>query len=252
MAVTLRLTCRLRQLYSVITARRALIRVRRHWYPIMLELHKLMVATSRIEVNHDGYGGTTPDAMIWDKGSVLKPRASYISGLSWITLTPRSQWISGQLLVWLVSPITQKDVAVWTYSVSILLEFSSFLATLHWPQDAADMGKFGISYFELLIMFEQHAGHRLTCEKASRPTSVHTDPCFIPVSLPALGTRSGKGASFFMVCSGHLTISLRGWPDTSQSSAHHTRLLHVGWRPCGHGLSSRPRESCDWASLGIR
>ena len=69
---------RLRQQDTVITARLALFRARRHWYPIMLELHKFMVATSRIEVNHDGYGGTAPDAMIWDEGSVPKPLASSI------------------------------------------------------------------------------------------------------------------------------------------------------------------------------
>ena len=28
-------------------------------------------------------------------------------------------------------------------------------------------------------------------------------------------------------------------------SAHYARLVHVGWTQCGHGLSSRPRESCD-------
>ena len=43
-------------------------------------------------------------------------------------------------------PITQDDVAVWPYSVNILLVFSSFLASLHWPQSAPDLGKFGISY----------------------------------------------------------------------------------------------------------
>ena len=32
--------------------------------PIMLDLHKFMVAISRFEVNHDGYGGTDPDAMM--------------------------------------------------------------------------------------------------------------------------------------------------------------------------------------------
>ena len=35
-----------------------------------------MVAFSRIEVNHDGYGGTAPDAMVLDRGGVVKPRAS--------------------------------------------------------------------------------------------------------------------------------------------------------------------------------
>ena len=40
---------RLRQHDAVITARRDLLRVRRHWYPIILDLHKVMVAISRIE-----------------------------------------------------------------------------------------------------------------------------------------------------------------------------------------------------------
>ena len=45
-------------------------------------------------------------------------------------------------------PITAEDVAAWPESVDILLVFSSFLASLHWPQVVPDMGKFGISYFE--------------------------------------------------------------------------------------------------------
>ena len=45
---------RLRQQDAVISARRALIRARRHWHLIILDLHKFMVATSRTEVNHDG------------------------------------------------------------------------------------------------------------------------------------------------------------------------------------------------------
>ena len=59
---------RLRQDDEVISARRNLLRVRRLWYPIMLDLHRFMVAISRIEVNHDGSGGTALDAMVWDKG----------------------------------------------------------------------------------------------------------------------------------------------------------------------------------------
>ena len=30
---------------------------------------------SRIEVNHDGFGGTAPDAMVWDQGGIVKTRA---------------------------------------------------------------------------------------------------------------------------------------------------------------------------------
>ena len=76
---------RLRQQDDVITARRDLLRTRRHWYPIMLELHKFMVAIPRIEVNHDGYGGTAPDAVVWDHGGLVKPRASSLR-VKWITL----------------------------------------------------------------------------------------------------------------------------------------------------------------------
>ena len=66
-------------------------------------------------------------------------------------------------------PITREDVAVWLHSVNILLEFSSFLASMYWPQGDTDLGKFGISYFELLMMFEIYVGHRLHAEKAVRP-----------------------------------------------------------------------------------
>ena len=70
---------RLRQQDDVITARRDLHWVRRYWYPIILDLQKFMVAISRIEVNHDGYGGTAPDAMVWDRGGIVKPRASILT-----------------------------------------------------------------------------------------------------------------------------------------------------------------------------
>ena len=69
---------RFRQQDDVITARRDLLRTRRHWYPIILELHKFMVAISRVEVKHDGYGGTAPDAMVWVNGGLVKPRASFL------------------------------------------------------------------------------------------------------------------------------------------------------------------------------
>ena len=55
---------RIRQHDDVITARRNLLRIRRLWYPIMLDHHRFMVAISRIEVNYDGFGGTAPDALV--------------------------------------------------------------------------------------------------------------------------------------------------------------------------------------------
>ena len=40
----------------LIDARRRLLKVRSHWYPIMLQLHRFMIAVARVTVNHDGRG----------------------------------------------------------------------------------------------------------------------------------------------------------------------------------------------------
>ena len=61
------------------------------------------------------------------------------------------------------------DSAAWPYSVGILCRFTAFLGTLHWPVDTVDMGHFGVSYPEVLILFEQWAGHRLLSEKVTGP-----------------------------------------------------------------------------------
>ena len=110
----------------LIDARRRLLRARSHWYPIMLDLHRFMIAVARVSVNHDCKGGTAPDPLVWDQGSKPKVRP---------------------------------------YSVGILISLTYFLNTLHWPSGASDFGHFGVSFLELLILFEQWAGHRLLSEK---------------------------------------------------------------------------------------
>ena len=107
--------------------------------------------------NHDGYGGTAPDAMVLDRGGIVKPRASSFRLIVDHATLPGPPGFLGS--TW--STLSPLPIAVWPYSVNILLEFSSFLASLHWPQGDTDLGKFGVSYFELLLMFEIYAGHRL-------------------------------------------------------------------------------------------
>ena len=51
----------------LMNARRRLLKVRNHWYPIMLQLHRFMIAVARVIVNHDGRGGTAPDPLVWDQ-----------------------------------------------------------------------------------------------------------------------------------------------------------------------------------------
>ena len=54
-------------------------------------------------------------------------------------------------------------------SAAILVRFTSFLGELHWPSGSVDLGHDGISFLELLKLFEQWAGHRLLGEKVTRP-----------------------------------------------------------------------------------
>ena len=205
---------RLRHNDVVISAWRALLRARRRWYPIMVDLHKFMVVVSRIEVNHDGKGGTALDPMTWDKCGLRK----------------------------------SSHADVWRYSMHILLAFTTFLASLHWPQGNDDLGKFGISYFEPLIMFEQSVGHRLPSEKVVRPHLRARRPLVGTVFPPPdSGCEIKQGCQFLQEVFrslGNLAGGLIRFIPC-QPGAHHTRLLHVGWGQCGHGLTSRRRESCE-------
>ena len=63
--------------------------------------------------------------------------------------------------------ISGADIAAWPKSVGILIRFASFLNTLHWP-GSDNLGHFGVPFLELLILFEQWAGHRLLSEKVNR------------------------------------------------------------------------------------
>ena len=239
---------RLRQNDAVITARRNLLRVRRSWYPIMLDLHRFMVAISRIEVNHDESGGTAPDAVVWDKGGIIKARAPpsrLILDCAFLPGPPDfldSIWVALDPL-----PITSDDVAAWPYSVDILLLFSSFLASLHWPQGGSDLGKFGISYFELLLMFEVFTGVRLQTEKTVRPHLRSRRPLVFSGFSVGMGQEIRHGCQFLhslFRALGHLPGGLARFIPC-QPSAHYARLSHWGWGRYGHGLSPRPRESCD-------
>ena len=103
----------------------------------MLDLHKFIVAISHSEVNHDGNGDTAPGPMTWDKGSIINPRASSLRVIVDHASPPRPP---GELMVQRVPfPITQGGCSCFGLTVvTFFLEFTSFLATLHWPHGAAD------------------------------------------------------------------------------------------------------------------
>ena len=118
----------------LITARRRLLQARSYWCPIMTDLHRFMIAIARFSVNHDGKGGTAPDPLVWYQGSRPKVRKLAIRvnvGLASLLGPPgflNSSWVQVS-----AGRITGADIAAWPYSVSVLIRFTSFLATLHWP-----------------------------------------------------------------------------------------------------------------------
>ena len=149
----------------LIDARRRLLKARSHWYPIMLDLHRFMIAIARVSVNHDGKGGNAPDPLVWHQGSRPKVRKSAIRVNVDLASLPgppgflHSSWVQVS-----AGRIAGADIAAWPYSVGVLFRFTSFLNTFR-----VDFGHFGISFLELLILFEQWAGHRLLSEKVTRP-----------------------------------------------------------------------------------
>ena len=83
-------------------------------------------------------------------------------------------WVNG-----LVAVIDAEDVAHWPYTLGLLVEWVAFSGSLHWLVGGVDLGVGGVSFVQLLILYELWAGERLILEKAhprylvlGRPISV--------------------------------------------------------------------------------
>ena len=132
----------------LIDARRRLLGARSHWYPIIADLHRFMIAIARVSVNHDGKGGTAPDPLVWDQGSRPKVRKLAIRvNVDLASLPGPPGFLNNSWIQVDAGRITGVDVAAWPYSVGILVRFTSFLSTLHWPSGAVDLGQFGIPFW---------------------------------------------------------------------------------------------------------
>ena len=181
----------------LINARRRLLEARSHWYPIMTDLHRFMIAVARVSVNHDGKGGTAPDPLVWDQGSRSKVRKLAIRvNVDLACLPGPSGFLNSSWIQVDAGHITGADISAWPYSVGILVRFTSFLGTLHWPSGSVDLGHFGISFLELLILFEQWAGHRLLSEKVTRPNVRANRPILLPSVPVSEGIEIRHGCQF--------------------------------------------------------
>ena len=135
----------------LIDARRRLLQARSYWYPIMLDLHRFMIAVARVTVNHDGKGGTAPDPLMWDQGGRPKARKLDIRvNVDLASLPGPPGFLGGPWVEVHGGHISGADIAAWRYSVGILFRFTSFLNTLHWSIGSDDMGHFGVSFWNFL------------------------------------------------------------------------------------------------------
>ena len=108
-----------------------------------------------------------------------------------------------------------------------------------------DLGVGGVSYVELLILYELCAGESPSLEKA-HPRHLRPGRS-ISVSVVPFG----PGIDIWRFCRfvGALMRSLCLLPGglgrfvPCSIGANHCRLRHIGWEKCGHGLTSRPRET---------
>ena len=178
-------------------------------------------------------GGTAPDPLVWDQGSRPKVRNLHVRVNVDLASLPgppgflHNPWIQVDAGYITGADIFCLALKCWYFWLGSL----PFLGTLHWPSGSADLGHFGISFLEILILFEQWAGHRLLGEKVTRPhvragrlISVSSVPVsegieirhgcqFISSLVRALGKLRG-GIGRFLPC---------------QVGTHLSRLRHLGW-----------------------
>ena len=169
--------------YAVIDAHRNLSGVCCCWYPVILDLHRFLIAISRTVVNHDGWDGTAPDPFVWSAGAPPK-RRKLVHAVRDRAFSPGPPGIWEP--DWFLDPATvnsAEDVALWPCTPGLLVKWVSFLSSLHWPVGNLDLGVGGVSFVELLILYELWAGERLSLEEAEprylrpgRPISVSAVP----------------------------------------------------------------------------
>ena len=133
--------------------------------------------------DHDGRDGTALDPLVWSAGGLPKRRRLvHAVGDRAFLPGPLGIWDSEWVTV-PASAICAENIAQWPKTPGLLVKRVSFLGSLHWPADGFDLGDGGVSFVELLTLYELWAGERLSLERAvprylrpGRPISVWAVP----------------------------------------------------------------------------
>ena len=107
-----------------------------------------------------------PDPLVWSAGARPKKTSPLCAVRDWAFLSgPPGTWDSG----WVTVPpsvICPDDIARWPHTPDVLVKFVAFLGILHWFVGSVNLGVGGISYVELLTLYELWVGERLSLENA--------------------------------------------------------------------------------------
>ena len=168
-------------------------------------------------------------------GAVHGVEASFLAKGSLLLLRACSQMGFGVRMGFSPTAANAEDACNWPCRVGLWVMLVAILGSLHWPASGADLGVGGVSYAELLILYELWAGERLVLEKAV--------PCYrrpgrlISVSAVPFG----PGYLVFLPfwgSGGFLPCGL---------GVNHCWLRHVVWEKCGQA----PRETCVICPPGV-
>ena len=199
----------------------------------MTDLHRFMIAIARVSVNHDGQVVRLLILWFGIRGASLR-FVSLQFGLMLILPLFLALLVSRVTLLVLTFLLGLRVLLYWLGSLPFLV--------LHWPSDSVDLGHDGISFLELLILFEQWAGHRLLGEKVTRPHVRAGRPILVSSVPVSEGMEIRHGCQFIS----SLVRALGKLPGglgrflPCQVGTHLSRLRHLGWNQCSHGLTSRP------------
>ena len=238
---------RRRVLDPVVDVRSRFLSACSSWYPVVLDLQRFFIAIARAAVNDDGHAGVALHPTVWSSGGPAKVRRVRVSAweFAWVP-GPVGLWRHGSV-GWPSIEVREDDVGFWPYSVGLLVKFCSFLSSLHWPSTVDDLGVGGVSYVELLILYERWAGERLVLEMSvPKSRRLHR-----PISVSAVP--DGPSIDIWRSCRflGAMVRALSGLPGglgrflPCRVGSNHCRLRSIGWERCGHGLTSRPLEASD-------
>ena len=212
------------------------------WYPVVLDLHRFF-----IDISRDGNNGTAPDPMVWSAGALPKRRrlVHAVRDLAML-LGPPAFWLGG----WVAGPavdIGAEDVA--QCGPTLLVFWSNGLPSLVLCIGLLLVWILGLVVSRMLdcLFFTSYGLERgcpwkgLILGISSTRESNFSVGCSVLVQALIFGV---PVVSLVLLC-GLFAGYLGGWGGLSPCSigANHCRLRHIGWEKCGHGLTSRPRET---------